>query len=135
MVERKLNFPEIGPTVAEMIPSKVLSSICLTESIPGKHVENLLISIKKSQAVFTGTSRSILPSRIIAHTLPRKSRRIICEKFQTNKATVHRAKPCSKPTKLTESFFTPPYLKRYAFPFSHAGPCVAHRNSPIKTRI
>jgi hypothetical protein len=30
IVERKLNFPEIGPTFAEMIPSKVLSSICLT---------------------------------------------------------------------------------------------------------
>jgi hypothetical protein len=37
--------------------------------MPGKQVENLLISIKKSQAFSTGTSRSILPSKIISRGL------------------------------------------------------------------
>jgi hypothetical protein len=48
IVERKLNFPDIGSTVAEIFPSKVLSSICLIESMPGKQVDNSVISIKKS---------------------------------------------------------------------------------------
>jgi hypothetical protein len=38
--------------------------------MPGKQVENLLISIKKSQAFCTGTSRSIFPSRIIRRFPP-----------------------------------------------------------------
>ena len=36
IVERKLNFPEIGPTFAEIIPSKVLSSICVTSIDAGQ---------------------------------------------------------------------------------------------------
>jgi hypothetical protein len=48
IVERKLNFPDIGPTVVEIFPSKVLSSICLIESMRGKQVENSVKSIKKS---------------------------------------------------------------------------------------
>jgi hypothetical protein len=37
--------------------------------MPGKQAENLLISIKKSQAFSTEASRSILPSKIIARDL------------------------------------------------------------------
>src|SRR5688500_9577324 len=66
IVERKLNFPEIGPTVAEMIPAYVLSSIRLTLSVTRQQVENLLISMRKSPAFSARTLRSILPSKIIA---------------------------------------------------------------------
>src|SRR5262245_18345002 len=48
--------------------------------MPGKQAENLLMSIKKSQACSTGTSRSIFPSKIMAVRSPQKLRRILCEK-------------------------------------------------------
>ena len=54
IVERNVNFPEIGPTVAARTPSNVLSSICFTSSMPGKQAENLLMSIKKFHALFGG---------------------------------------------------------------------------------
>src|SRR5438552_16037507 len=86
MVERKENFPEIGPTDADSTPSKVLSSICFTSSIPGKQVENLLMSIKKSQASSAGTFKSIFPSKIIVVSAERNSGAILCEKNSPGKS-------------------------------------------------
>ena len=83
IVERKLNLPEIGPTAADMMPSKVLSSICFTSSMPGRHVENLLMSIKKSHAFCAGTSRSILPWKIYAAAASIQP--ILCEKNHADK--------------------------------------------------
>ena len=40
MVERKLNLPDMGPTLALMAPSKVVSSIWSMESSPGMQDEN-----------------------------------------------------------------------------------------------
>ena len=40
MVERKLNLPDMGPTLALMVPSKVVSSIWSMEASPGMQDEN-----------------------------------------------------------------------------------------------
>src|SRR5215467_8321041 len=99
IVERKVNFPEIGPTVAEIIPSNVLSSICLTSSMPGKQVENLLISIKKSHASWAGTPRSIFPSKIIVYLSPGRNsgRSYVRNPHLTSAEPVLENQPCSAP--------------------------------------
>jgi hypothetical protein len=55
----------------------------LTSSIPGKQVENLLISIRKSHAFSAGTLRSIFPFKIIALISPEQ---IQARSYVTKKA-------------------------------------------------
>ena len=66
MVERKLNLPDMGPTLALMTPSKVVSSILSTESSPGMQSENLSMSSTKSHTASLECSTVMVPSKFMA---------------------------------------------------------------------
>src|SRR6185503_20614709 len=84
--------------------------------MPGRQVENLLMSIKKSQAFSAGTSRSILPSNIIApFLLEQIETASLCDKKSSDKPSLPlkkdgRVRLCHLPRNLEE------VSVRYNFP-------------------